>query len=391
MDDASLEPGAIYVQTRSTLNSESTSSALVNPSTSSETSVSMTSSHFGAETPRIQPLSLPCCDHFQSTETVDLHLDDNTTLGGSTDRGCIIDSPNGKFRGSENTHSYLSEGRIHGESPVVYCSTSRPLGYESRDESQQERASETSAWPAYKSPSDGLNRKDPRRAAPVIPNELWIPIAAFLVSMSSGAIDPYMLSASKWKDIEGLSWTSRYHRSVVLRIWASTLVLKNNSDISFFKQLGEANQFDALALVKIILCPDSYQVYTAPQEALLDFKHIEELVLDVHSDICFREATVMPNANIGEAPVIIPPRMSYKNLGARFPCTLKTLRLFHGHCPDIAIIRKAASDCPELEVLTLGRCTMFTEDQCRFWGHLPPGEHDAYFSNEDVEDYAVSI
>lgn len=82
--------------------------------------------------------------------------------------------------------------------------------------------------------------------------------------------------------------------------------------------------------------------------------------------------------------------MAYRQLTVIFPPTLHTLRVYSGHAPDIYLIRKAARECPKLRTLTLARCTIFTKANCRFWGRLPRSESDAYFSNQQVVEYAVN-
>lgn len=83
--------------------------------------------------------------------------------------------------------------------------------------------------------------------------------------------------------------------------------------------------------------------------------------------------------------------MAYRRLKVIFPNTLQVLRVYNSHVPDLYLIQKAARECPGLQVLTLARCTLFTQTGCRFWNQLPCGESDAYFSNHQVVDYAVGL
>lgn len=158
------------------------------------------------------------------------------------------------------------------------------------------------------------------------------------------------------------------------------------------------------------MCVDGYQVYTAPKNALDAFVLLEELVLDCHSDINFRESTVQPpntfaaqsavpgpeeylnNGEDAHQQHAIPqPRMSYRRLRLKLPHTLRTLKIYNSHVPDIYFIQQVVTECPLLRSLTLARCTIFTCAQCEFWKRLPRTESDAYFSNQGATAYAVSF
>ena len=87
----------------------------------------------------------------------------------------------------------------------------------------------------------------------------------------------------------------------------------------------------------------------------------------------------------------LPPRMAYRRLAVVFPSTLRTLRVYNSHAPDIHLIHKAARECPKLRTLSLARCTLFTMANCQFWSNLPRSESDAYFNNKQVVEYAVNM
>ncbi|KAF8602592.1 hypothetical protein BDV93DRAFT_607419 [Ceratobasidium sp. AG-I] len=403
--DMSSEPSATVTHKQSNVDLGSTCVGPVDFSASSDIGISGASGRFSTEVESIQSPILRCCDHVRCKETGHLGLEGGIPPDATVCFKGPNNMPSEQIIDLERTSSRNGEVRASSESSTRHtgcCMQSAenesaahraltPARSESESQTQAGHLIQADDATSLDGSSSVKGEKKFRKAAPLLPHELWIPIASFLLSMSSSILDPYMLSASKWADIAGLAGVSRYHRRTVLRFWVTTLLLKNTSDIAFLKQLGATNQFEALTLVKSILCYDSYQVYSARQKVLLGFINVEELVLDAHSDIHFREAIAWPDADDADEPAVARPRMSYKNLWVKFPSSLKVLRLFHGHCPDIAIIRKAASDCPQLEVLTLGRCTMFTQGCCQFWAHLPPEEHDAYFSNTDVEDYAEAV
>jgi hypothetical protein len=167
------------------------------------------------------------------------------------------------------------------------------------------------------------------------------------------------------------------------------------------------------------VCEDTFQVYKAPKDSFEAFKLLDELVLDCHSDINFGDAIAQhqnPPGNQaaqvdgenhtqpavpeaahghmgGDAHQQEPPqpRMSYRRLRVKFPNTLRTLRVYNSHVPDIYFIQQVVDECPLLRSLTLARCTIFTCAQCKFWQRLPRTESDAYFSNQGVPAYAVSL
>jgi hypothetical protein len=168
---------------------------------------------------------------------------------------------------------------------------------------------------------------------------------------------------------------------------------------------------------RCLVCTDAYQIYKAPGNALDPFKFLEELVLDGHSDIDFGEPVISSGNTVlaaesdglGMQPQPTPTqedlnhngvnaqleptpsRMSYRRMKVKFPSTLRTLRVYNSHVPDIYFIRKVIRECPELRSLTLARCTIFTRANCEFWNRLPPSESDSYFSNQEVGAYAVRV
>lgn len=153
-----------------------------------------------------------------------------------------------------------------------------------------------------------------------------------------------------------------------------------------------------------LVCRDDFKIYQAPADALHPFDSLVELIIDGHSDIDFGDILSKDNklspaheqaGQVEEAQrrteQAVVPRMAYRRLKVIFPNTLRFLRIYNSHVPDLYLIQKAARECPELRVLTLARCTLFTRASCRFWDNLPQGESDAYFSNHKVVDYAVGV
>jgi hypothetical protein len=159
---------------------------------------------------------------------------------------------------------------------------------------------------------------------------------------------------------------------------------------------------------RCLVCIETYQIYKAPGDALEPFRFLEKLVLDGHLDIDFGEPTVSaqsdehgmqaqptpvdeePNHDEGHVQLEpTPSRMSYRRMKVKLPSMLRTLEVYNSHVPDVYFIRKVVCECPELRYLTLARCTIFTREHCEFWERLPRSESDSYFSNQEVEAYAV--
>ncbi|KAG8770723.1 hypothetical protein FRC12_004088 [Ceratobasidium sp. 428] len=201
----------------------------------------------------------------------------------------------------------------------------------------------------------------------------------------------------------GLASTSKWLRAIVLQYWARDIMLLFHEDVDYLKGLGlHANNLDLTQCARRVICADSYQIYRARSDILATFEFLQELVLDGHSDINFGGAIVAASARnpLAGAELLddghalseaVATRMSYRKLKVKFPQTLRSLKVYNSHVPDIYYIHKAARECPELRSLTLARCTIFTQSDCAFWKRLPRSESDSYFSNVGVEAYAAAV
>ncbi|KAF8691114.1 hypothetical protein RHS03_08771, partial [Rhizoctonia solani] len=138
---------------------------------------------------------------------------------------------------------------------------------------------------------------------------------------------------------------------------------------------------------------------------------LEELELHCHQDIRFEEGEISqppnPDTHLDPPPadldepgghaahplpeVVQPIQMFYRRLKVYLPATLRALRVYDSHTPDIYFIRQVIEQCPLLQSLTLSRCTLFTRQECKFWKNLPQGESDSYFSDQGVPAYASAV
>ncbi|CAE6504755.1 unnamed protein product [Rhizoctonia solani] len=251
------------------------------------------------------------------------------------------------------------------------------------------------------------------------PIEIWYIIVIYVTaSVGGGSEDSakYIGDKVNMKQLWNLASVSKFHRQLVLYGWANTIHLLKQDDIKQLGTLGAANGIDLLCGVRRLVCENDYQVYGAPRNAFEGFNFLEELVLSCHSDINFGGDThpenindhaesqtghpdgqpapqANPNGAVDQHNMTLqqPIRMSYRRLKVKLPSTLRTLKVYDSHVPDIHFIQQVTEQCPLLESLTLARCTIFARKECEFWRRLPRTESDAYFSNQGIASYAAAI
>jgi hypothetical protein len=131
----------------------------------------------------------------------------------------------------------------------------------------------------------------------------------------------------------------------------------------------------------------------APEKLLLNFQNLHTVFIDAHNDFQPNEGTTSPGR---------PSALGrYHLLTAYLPRSLRRLWVVNAHGPDAAVIQALCLHCPQLEELSISRCTHFSPrlryqsgsdhiNSCKYWS-LFPGEHDSYFSSEGVHEYAVSL
>ncbi|KAG8718350.1 hypothetical protein FRC08_005443 [Ceratobasidium sp. 394] len=128
-------------------------------------------------------------------------------------------------------------------------------------------------------------------------------------------------------------------------------------------------------LVRQLRCADGVLTGIRHQTVLERFNHLYTLSIDAHSDVIHDEQH----------------HFAYRDLFLSLPASLRHLEITRAHGPDIKIIAAVKQCCPNLEILSLGRCTVFNSPMiCRFWQTFPL-DHDSYMSIEDTDSYAVCI
>ncbi|KAG9094988.1 hypothetical protein FS749_011351 [Ceratobasidium sp. UAMH 11750] len=130
-------------------------------------------------------------------------------------------------------------------------------------------------------------------------------------------------------------------------------------------------------------------------DVFLQFSGLHTAFIDAHNDF---EVNSDP-ASAGLPSNSAAPLGQYRLLAPYLPSSLRRLWIINAHGPDISIINTLISCCPQLEELSISRCTLFSprlrpsnakEAQCTFWARFP-GDHDSYFASEGIEDYATSL
>ncbi|CAE6429762.1 unnamed protein product [Rhizoctonia solani] len=224
-----------------------------------------------------------------------------------------------------------------------------------------------------------------REVSPMrFPPEIWFDItfhsAYPAARQGSGNAAAYNDNKTETKLLWHLGSVSKFHRQLVLRYWVHTIRLLDPVDFEKLIHLGAANGIDLMSYMRCLVCKDGYDIYRAPKHAFEGFGLIEELVLNCHQDINFggrfgqpdhlgmhaepqagaHDDQLVAQGNPGTDAHPQPARMSYRRLKIKFPTTLRTLRVYDSHVPDIYFIQQAAEQCPLLQSLTLARCTLFT-------------------------------
>ncbi|KAF8600033.1 hypothetical protein BDV93DRAFT_289777 [Ceratobasidium sp. AG-I] len=210
--------------------------------------------------------------------------------------------------------------------------------------------------------------------APVLPLEVIQQIAHYVCwgpeSHSSTLFQPVKLGFSSQ-----LALSSKAYRKIYLGRWFRSLILRSEGDWNYAQEIGIVGYVKILSIAAGALLLDTSIV---DRFNLSSFPSIQTLFLDCHNDVeCSKSSEQM--------------QWSYKKIIPRLPPSLKSLVILNAHGPETQVVRQARAQCPGLEHLRLGRCTMFNQPgHCDFWQAFPH-DHDAYFSSEGVEEYAKAL
>ncbi|CAE6457631.1 unnamed protein product [Rhizoctonia solani] len=203
-----------------------------------------------------------------------------------------------------------------------------------------------------------------------LPDELLYKIGDYAVFAPGIYLGTAFISAKpRWAAVAGLASASHHARTVALRAWFRVLVLKDEEDWD----VASRSSFITLFVRELYVHATALGPTTAT-DALLGFPALRAVHINAHNDVTF------------------DPYVGYKyyTLLPTVPKGLKRLAITHAHAPDGE--RLEALTNSEVEEIRLGRCTLFdcATQGCSYWPAFPH-DHDAYFSDEGVVEYARSI
>ncbi|KEP53897.1 putative F-box-like domain protein [Rhizoctonia solani 123E] len=149
--------------------------------------------------------------------------------------------------------------------------------------------------------------------------------------------------------------------------WVSVLIIRESQDWKV--------AFKVSHLIRELVCLDG-TILPSESSILAQFPRLRAVCVDSHEDV--RAATGVH-------------RFAYRDVFSCLPPTVRHIEIKHAHGPDVNVISCVKRDCPDLESLWLGRCTMFNRvPSCNFWDSFPH-EHDSYISSEGTDGYAHSL
>ncbi|CAE6411014.1 unnamed protein product [Rhizoctonia solani] len=148
--------------------------------------------------------------------------------------------------------------------------------------------------------------------------------------------------------------------------WVYLLTVRNPGDWGTLLKMSSS--------VRELICLDG--VLNSENHAILkQFSGLHTVSINAHTD-------VYKNAS---------GRFSYRDVFSALPKSVLQLEITCAHGPDLKIIETVRDCCPNIEVLRLGRCTMFNRiPACEFWLGFP-FDHDAYIASDGTDDYAHSV
>ncbi|KAB5592071.1 hypothetical protein CTheo_4453 [Ceratobasidium theobromae] len=217
------------------------------------------------------------------------------------------------------------------------------------------------------------------RPLPILPPEIVELIVIYLshplIPPSHAPYNDYFRTRKEaWKCLEGVASSTKYYRHLLVKRWFSVIVLQEASD--WGRVLSPAWLGGLEPFVSMIITASSALV-SSPRNrtdtsVLASFGRLTRVTLDYHNDF-LRSKSNYP----------------YYKLVQALPRSLEFLEILNAHGPDEHIIRLARS-CPDLTELRLGRCTMFSNQNCVWW-KAHPADHDAYMADRGVEAYAGAV
>lgn len=213
-------------------------------------------------------------------------------------------------------------------------------------------------------------QKENPRAAPALPPEILGKVAGYLMQLEPpGNHGDEQICARKpqWNDVRGFMEASPELHYMGFVLWVRVLTVRDHADWEKILELSN--------LVQELTCEDGAFGKGVLRSILTRLPKLHTIRINSHGDITRNETG----------------QFSYRDLFRELPSSLLRFEITHAHGPDLKVIETLKTCCPNLEVLRLGRCTMFnTAPACDFWAAYP-FDHDAYISIAGTEDYAHSV
>ncbi|KAG8706792.1 hypothetical protein FRC09_002224, partial [Ceratobasidium sp. 395] len=239
--------------------------------------------------------------------------------------------------------------------------------------------------------------------APPVAHRLPVEVLLYIISLGCEATDgdactlealdqlstfPRAMAKPSFTFLSGISGSCRMYHTAVQKSWYRTLYIRKNDDWKMVEELGIAEY------VRELRVPSSALGRDTPLNVFMQFTSLHTAFIDAHNDFEANQDLIVAVSRNSGAPI-----GQYRLVAARLPPSLRRLWVTNAHGPDISIIQMLRSFCPQLQELSISRCTLFsprlqlsnTKDElCAFWERFP-NDHDSYFACEGIDQYATSL
>ncbi|KAG8785117.1 hypothetical protein FRC12_017962 [Ceratobasidium sp. 428] len=242
----------------------------------------------------------------------------------------------------------------------------------------------------------------PALVAPVahrLPVEILLHIISLAAETTDGdacvpeALDqfstfPRAMAKPNFTLLSGISGSCRMYHVAVQRSWYRTLYIRGSDDWKMVAELRIARYVRELRVLSPALGTDT------PSNVFMQFTALHTAFIDAHNDFEANHDPMMAASSNDGAPI-----GQYRLVAPRLPPSLRRLWVTNAHGPDISIIQMLRSFCPQLQELSISRCTLFSprlrlsdagDELCAFWARFP-NDHDSYFACEGIYQYAISL
>ncbi|KAG9083727.1 hypothetical protein FS749_005778 [Ceratobasidium sp. UAMH 11750] len=189
--------------------------------------------------------------------------------------------------------------------------------------------------------------------------------------------------------LKGLGGSCHMYHEAVQREWYRILYIHQQDDWKMVEALGIARHVRELRVLSSALATG------VRGDVFLQFSGLHTAFIDAHND--FEVNSDPASAGLPSNSAALPGQC--RLVAPYLPSSLRRLWVTNVHGPDIFIIETLISCCPQLQELSISRCTLFSprlrpsnakDAQCTFWARFP-ADHNSYFASEEIEDYATVL